>query len=132
MQGAGAEDMIYHLAVKSDWESAQKRGQYKPASLSTEGFIHCSMREQVEGVANSFFKGRNDLVLLYINPDRLQAVLRYEPPAHPSVPAEDAPLRREMTALFPHLYGALNLDAVVMFRFLMPEPDGRFELSAFL
>lgn len=94
---------ILHITPRSQWESAKaialsSSGVYRADSLDTEGFIHCSRLDQVVAVANRFYAGQKDLVLLVIQSDRLQAPLRYE--------AADGDE-------FPHLYGALNLEAVV-------------------
>jgi uncharacterized protein (DUF952 family) len=94
---------IFHIAHQADWQAAQVAGSYRVASLEQEGFIHCSTTEQVAGVADRFYRGQTDLVLLHIDPQRLQAPLRYEAPA-------EAPAGNER---FPHIYGPLNLDAVV-------------------
>ncbi len=94
---------IFHIARQIDWQAAQAAGSYRVASLEHEGFIHCSTAEQVAGVANRFYRGQADLVLLHIDPQRVQAPLRYEAPA-------EAPASSER---FPHIYGPLNLDAVV-------------------
>jgi len=64
----------------------------------------------VLGVANDFYRGQSDLLLLCIDEGRLRAELRWEVPAHPKASlAEQA----ADGSLFPHLYGVLNLDAVV-------------------
>ncbi|MEB3274297.1 MAG: DUF952 domain-containing protein [Prochlorothrix sp.] len=99
---------------------------YAPPSLTEEGFIHLSSREQVCGVANRFYQDQGDLILLEIDPQRLQADLRWEAPVHPdgSPPEPDAPQ-------FPHLYGSLNLDAVIEW-YNLPQRDGQFTLPATL
>jgi uncharacterized protein (DUF952 family) len=89
---------ILHITPRSQWQAAQAIGSYRADSLDHEGFIHCSRVEQVVTVANRFYAEQSGLVLLVIDPDRLQSPLRYE--------AADGDE-------FPHLYGALNLDAVV-------------------
>ena len=102
--------MIYHIAHRSAWEMAREDGAYRPPSLASEGFIHCSAREQVLAVVNEFYRGQADLLLLCIDESKLTSALRWEAPAHPS-PASVKGSRSE--AQFPHVYGALNLDAVV-------------------
>ena len=92
---------IYHITSSEAWAAAQRAGEYRAESLAREGFIHCSTREQVLRTARRFFAGQVSLILLEIDPARLRAPLRWEAGA-------DAP---EMK--FPHIYGALNLDAVV-------------------
>ncbi len=102
--------MIYHISSRAAWQAAQGRGWYSAPSLASEGFIHCSRREQVLAVAEDFYRGAADLLLLCIDEDRLSAELRWEAPAHPRAEGADA---TTVEALFPHVYGKLNLDAVL-------------------
>jgi uncharacterized protein (DUF952 family) len=89
---------ILHITQRQQWESAKVIGSYRGDTLDTDGFIHCSTLRQVVAVANRFYGGQMDLVLLVVDAGRLQSPLRYE--------AADGDE-------FPHLYGALNLDAVI-------------------
>jgi len=113
--------MIFHIASRNAWNEARARGDYRAESLDTEGFIHCSTEEQVIPVAENFFKGQSSLLLLVIEPERLTSELKWEPPADgsppPGVPEGD---------LFPHIYGPVNLDAVVKVFDLQANPDGKF------
>jgi uncharacterized protein (DUF952 family) len=117
--------IILHITTRADWDAARATGSYAPASLETEGFIHCSTPAQAVGSANKFFHGRTDLVLLCIDEARVSAELYYEPPA--TVAGAPDPRAGE---LFPHIYGPLELDAVVR---VVPFPcdrDGGFTLPA--
>jgi uncharacterized protein (DUF952 family) len=105
---------VYHITPETAWEQACRAGAYAADSLQDEGFIHLSTREQVLGVAARFYRGQAGLVLLAIDPARLAAELRYE---------ESEPGQH-----FPHLFGPLNLDAVVAVWPFPPEPDGEFRL----
>jgi len=105
--------MLFHITSRSQWQQAQQVGIYHCESLDTEGFIHCSTQDQVVSTANRFFQGQAGLVLLGIDPERLQAEIRYEP-------AEDQ--------LFPHLYGPLNLDAITQIWQWSATSDGNFQL----
>lgn len=107
---------LFHIARRTDWEAAQLADNYRPVSLDTEGFIHCSTAAQLLQVANAFYRGQQDLLLLRIDPDHVAAPLRYEAPA-------EAPTSAER---FPHIYGALNCDAVVGVQPFVPNPDGTF------
>ncbi|EFO80437.1 hypothetical protein OSCT_1662 [Oscillochloris trichoides DG-6] len=91
--------MIYHIATRTDWDTSLATGIYITDSLHREGFIHCSTHEQLAATAVRFFAGRDDLVLLQIDPTRLDVDLRYE--------------EGEPGILFPHLYGPLDLSAVI-------------------
>jgi uncharacterized protein (DUF952 family) len=119
------DELIMHIANQEDWAAAQIAGTYRAASLESEGFLHCSTAAQVVAVANAFFAAQTGLLLLTIDPARVQAPLRYEAPAPPdgSTPAALADESR-----FPHLYGPLNLDAVVRVVPFVPDAQGRFWL----
>ena len=96
--------MIFHIAERSKWNAAVAAGEYAEStlgkSLADEGFIHLSTASQVGGVAERFYAGVDDLVLLHIEETLLTARLQYD-----AVPGAPSP--------FPHLYGPLNLSAVV-------------------
>lgn len=113
--------MIYHITSRAAWGEARARGDYRAKSLETEGFIHCSTDQQVVPVAKNFYQGEEDLLLLVIEPERLTADLRWEPPAEgtppPGVPEGD---------LFPHIYGPINLEAVMRVVDLQSQPDGKY------
>ena len=100
--------MILHLLSRESWIEAQTAGQLIAPSVATEGFAHCSTEHQMVDVANKYYRGTSDMVLLNIDPSKLASVLKFEPPAHldgsPALPHEPQ---------FPHIYGPINLDAVI-------------------
>ncbi|HMG40336.1 MAG TPA: DUF952 domain-containing protein [Acidimicrobiales bacterium] len=114
--------VIYHIALAAEWEEARRGGEYTRStlgrSLAEVGFIHASTERQVGPVADMFYAGVSDLVVLVIDPDRVTAEIRYE-----SVPGADEP--------FPHIYGPLDPDAVIDVRPLEPAADGRFTFEGF-
>jgi len=116
--------MIYHLTSRRAWQEAQERGDYRVESLKSEGFIHCSTRTQVLPVAEKYYKGQQDMLLLEIDPSLLSSELRWEPPsggAPPGVPEGES---------FPHVYGPINLGAVVNVYDLESNPDGSHRLPS--
>ncbi len=113
--------MIYHITTRDEWAAAQKAGSYRAASLDSEGFIHCSTWQQVLPVAKLFYRGRGDLLLLRIDESRLDAPLVWEAPAHPD-PEKAGEF--DETDLFPHIYGVINLDAVVAVASLRESQNG--------
>ena len=91
--------MIFHIPTRDAWDEALRADVYQADTLETEAFIHCSTEDQVAGVANVRFRGREDLVLLWIDEQRVRAEIKWED-------ASDG------TGTFPHIYGPLNVDAV--------------------
>lgn len=108
--------MILHITSKQDWSAAQAEGEYTAPSLATEGFIHFSTDKQAVHVADAFYRGRTDLVLLAVEESRLKPELKWEAPAGP--PTDNI----SQADLFPHLYGPLNLDAVASVLDFQPDP----------
>jgi uncharacterized protein (DUF952 family) len=111
---------IYHIATAAGWAQAQQDGHYTMSTLdrtlAQEGFIHASVAEQVTRVANAFYRGQPDLLLLVIDPALVEADIRYEPAGGQPLP-------------YPHIYGPLNLGAVVQTRSFTPAPDGQFSFD---
>lgn len=108
---------IFHITTKDHWQNALVHGEYLAQSLESEGFIHCSTAEQVLQVANSYYAGQPDLVLLKINPQLVPAEVRYE----------DC---YETGQEYPHIYGSVPLSAVVIAVDFPAEPDGTFKMPA--
>ena len=92
--------MIYHVLTAENWNHAASQGFYEADSLAKEGFIHTSKENQVDGVLQRYYKDQSNLLLLHIDEAKLTSPLKYE--LAPSINEE-----------FPHIYGRLNLDAVV-------------------
>jgi uncharacterized protein (DUF952 family) len=103
---------IVHLCSRADWQAAREAGEYRAASLVEEGFIHCSRPEQILFVANSFYRGEPDLVLLWIDPAQAAAEIRWD---------------TTELGTFPHIYGPLNLEAVLAVRDFLPDAHGEFQ-----
>ena len=105
---------ILHIASRRQWERAKKVGVYTGDTLGVEGFIHASAPRQVLKVAERFFRGRKGLVLLVIDPEKVRPEIRHEAAGD----GEE----------YPHIYGPLNVDAVVRALKFEPGGDGTFAL----
>ena len=96
---------IFHMALPADWDAARRDDSYRISTrgmpLDEVGFIHCSRRRQLEGVANGFYGDVDEVVVLTIDPDRVDSDVVWEQPA-PGI--DDT---------FPHIYGPLPVVAVV-------------------
>jgi copper homeostasis protein len=104
---------IFHITSRAAWEQAIAEGSYHPETLASEGFIHASTFGQVAGSANRFFRGREGLVVLRIDVDRVNSPIDWVVSPHSDEP-------------FPHIQGPLNLDAVVDVTGLEPSATGQF------
>jgi uncharacterized protein (DUF952 family) len=114
--------IVLHLMPAPAWADWEAGGEYEPASLATEGFVHCTAGDELMiEVANRFYGEDDDLVALALETERLTSEVRWEAPAHPdgSVAAAGGPR-------FPHVYGPLDRRAVVGVRRLVRDGGGRF------
>ena len=106
-----ATEHVFHVALLADWEAARSAGEYRVSSLgrtlAEEGFLHASFTHQWPGVLAAYYSEvAEPLVLLEIDPDRLDVPLVVEAPAGSAPGAEE----------FPHVYGPLPVGAVVAVR----------------
>jgi len=117
--------MIYHIATRDALARAERSGIYTAHSLDEEGFIHCSTRVQVIPVANAVFKDvdEGEVILLAIDENLLTSPLRWEDPAHPD---PSNPPEISSAEAFPHIYGPLNVDAIVSHAPLRRDDAGSF------
>jgi uncharacterized protein (DUF952 family) len=92
--------LIYHICFATEWQKAKETGAYEAVSLKEEGFIHCSLEHQVSGVLIRYYPGKTGLIKLVIETEKLKSPYIYE--WSPSV-----------ADTFPHVYGPINIDAVV-------------------
>jgi uncharacterized protein (DUF952 family) len=107
--------IVFHITTRKAWNSALAEGNYLTETFPLEGFIHCSTHDQVIQVANLRFRGQTGLVLLSIDTDKVKAEIVYEN-------------LEGGQQLFPHIYGELNIDAVVRVAEFEAGADGYFTL----
>jgi uncharacterized protein (DUF952 family) len=104
--------LIYKICSEALWREAERAGVFAGAAIDLEdGYIHFSTAAQAPETAARHFAGQGELVLVAVAAEALGDGLRWEPSRGGD--------------LFPHLYGALRLDAVRWVRPLPLGPDGR-------
>jgi uncharacterized protein (DUF952 family) len=114
--------MILHITTYKDWKEAQVKGEYTAPSINSDGFIHCSTIKQTVDTANIFFKGQNGLILLCIDENKLRSVCKYE---DPTGGGQHDP---NVGKLFPHVYGPINISAVIKVIDFPTNENGLFAL----
>lgn len=92
--------MIFHFISESDFSLYRTEGYLRVPSLESQGFIHCSLEDQVIPVANSIAPGKSDMILLEIDEEKVLPKILYEN-------------LENGERLFPHIYGPLNTDAII-------------------
>ncbi len=90
---------IYHIVLPEVWERFKGRPSYQAVSLETEGFIHCSYENQLEAVIERYYSNTARLLVLKIDTAKLRSKLVEE--------------HSTGGVAYPHLYGRINMDAVV-------------------
>jgi uncharacterized protein (DUF952 family) len=108
--------VLVHLCSNEEWAAAQKRGELRPDSLAASGFVHLSKPQQVHLPANRLYAHRTDLVLLRVDAARLSSLVRWEA----GTPTDPDGM------VFPHLYGALPVQAVINVTPYLPDETGCF------
>lgn len=111
----GVPEPLLHLISPGDWRRALAGGAVVP--VPEQGFVHLSTAAQVALPATRLFRGRRDMVLLLVDPDRIDVPVRWEP----GVPGDPASMR------FPHAYGRLPAGAVLGVLPYRPRADGGFD-----
>jgi uncharacterized protein (DUF952 family) len=133
-QPGGTSDIlpIYHLVPAICHHRQCQDHPYLPEAFTQDGFIHCTAgTNMLVEVANAFFADLEDeLLVLEIDPTRLTAPLKYEPPMPPT--HSSATSRETSTAtpdtLFPHIYGPLNRQAIVRCFALARTETGQWQM----
>jgi len=96
--------VIYHVTDAARWARSQAEGVHtastRDVELADEGFIHCSTAEQWPGVVERYYAGVPDLLLLHVDESLLSSPVVVEQLGGATEP-------------FPHIYGPIDLAAVV-------------------
>lgn len=107
--------VIYKICSASAWREAERQGVYGgSADDARDGFIHFSTANQLAGTAKKFFAGQSGLFLVAVDADALGDALRWEP--------------SRGGELFPHLYGDLDLAALISVTNMPVRADGSHDI----
>ena len=104
---------IFHITTKEKWKNAKKEGTYSSTTLVSQGFIHCSTKDQVIEIANCLFKDVLNVIILEIIEEKIKGKIVYE----------NFEGKKE---LFPHIYGKIELDTVNTIYELQKDDNGEY------
>jgi len=92
-------DRYLHLVTPAEWAASVAAGVHAPPSLAAQGFVHLSTPAQVDRTVARHYADVADLLVVEVDPARLEAPVVFE--------------EGEPGEWFPHLFGPLELAAVV-------------------
>lgn len=104
--------MIFHVVRVPDWLKFENETFYEAESLVDVGFLHCAALKDLIDVANCYYRGAADMLLLCIDTDKVNAEIKWE--------------TSEYGVSYPHIHGRLNKDAIVEVMEFPSGPDGKF------
>jgi len=91
--------MIFHIVTEENWFQEKSHAFYRPNSLARDNYIHCSFEDQILRVAETLYRGREDILLLCIDETKLEKILRVEDLFN-------------LNEKYPHLYGSLPTNTI--------------------
>lgn len=97
-------NVIYCLVPAPYWAQHEDKSEYFPRDYEQEGFIHATRGDDllVRVMNRVYPEYEGELLLLVIDEERVTSEIKYEQ-------ASDG-------QLYPHIYGALNTEAIVEVR----------------
>ncbi|MEW5717258.1 MAG: DUF952 domain-containing protein [Chloroflexota bacterium] len=106
-------DLTFHLVPQKYFDALDPNTDYVPRDFARDGFIHCTDgAEEMARAANRYYQANAEThYYLYIDKTRVRAPIRHDDAAR----------------VYPHIYGALNRDAIVAVRVARRESDGTFQ-----
>ncbi len=105
--------IIYHLTPADYYNSLPADQPYRPREFDRDGFIHCTTgEERMLLVADTVYRRvPGEFLLLTIDERKVTSPVKYE---------------NSGGILFPHIYGALNRDAILRVAAVGRREDGTF------
>ena len=105
-------ELTFHLVPQTYFDSRNPQADYVSEPFATDGFIHCTDgADEMARTANRYYQSNSaPHYYLYIDKARVRAPIRYDAEPH----------------IYPHIYGALNRDAIMAVRLAKRNADGTF------
>ncbi|MFA5668365.1 MAG: DUF952 domain-containing protein [Balneolaceae bacterium] len=107
-------DLLFTIIPKTSWRTASNEGEFAPESLESQGYIRCIPDKELENYANSQFNGEDELLLIVIDPLRIQVPIKHE---------------TVKDIQYPLICGSLKLDAIIEKIDLTRDKKNKFRIS---
>jgi uncharacterized protein (DUF952 family) len=91
--------MLLHICTPAEWDECSSGVFYQPRAFPYDGFIHCCLERQLEGVLARYFPGQQNLRLLKIDDTKVKQEIKFE--------------RGPNGDDFPHVYGPISKEAII-------------------
>lgn len=105
---------VYLLMSESTLREAMASGSYSPSSLQSEGFVHAAPSNQLTRIANKYYIENETVFVLKCRKTQIQPPIKWEPATG---------------GLYPHIYGALNMNSVEEIRPFFRNSARSFEIN---
>jgi len=102
-----------HLDSKVKWEKIKDQTYWGHESVENEGFVHCSPLKYLWRVLPNFEDEEDELVIICIDEDKLEPEVKYEDGDN-------------CGRSYPHVYGTINNDAVIMVLDYLKDKHGHY------
>lgn len=110
---------IYKIVTATQWRQFDEQGRFTGNDDDhRDGYIHCSTAQQLTGTLEKHYSGMDGLVLLQLNTELCQPMLKWEP--------------SRKGKLFPHIYGVLDRGWITAVYHLKLNAHGKHELPLFV
>lgn len=69
-------DLLFAVIKQSEWRKISQEENLKPASFEQDGAVHAFTGEYAEDIINHYFDGTENLLLIVLDPLRIQSPIK--------------------------------------------------------
>ena len=107
-------DLLFTAIKPSDWKNVSDKGNFSPDSVKDDGFVRSFTGEQAEDIINHHFEGEERILLIVLDPLRIQSPIKHI---------------KEDGFKFVAIQGAVSIDAIIDKIKLRSDKKGKFSLN---
>ncbi len=107
-------DLLFSVIKQKEWKAVTESGSFSPGSLEKDGYIRAFTGAEAEAVINRLYAGEERLILVVLDPLRIQQPLKHISENGNKIVA---------------IHGAISLDVIIDKIKLRSDTKGRFSLQ---